>query len=149
MHYIFQFSSVAQLCPTLCDLVDGITPGFPVYHQLAELTQTPVLSWWCHPTILSSVPHFFSCLQSFPASGSFPVSRLFTSGGQTIGASASALPMNIQGWFPLGLTGFISLQSKGLSRVFSSTTIWKHQFFGAQSSLWSNSHSLTWLLEKP
>ena len=99
------------------------------------------LSQWCHPTISSSfVP--FSCLQSFPASGSFPMSRLFTSGGQSIGdsASASVLPMNIQGWFPLGLTGFISLQSKGLSIVFSNTRVQKHQFFGAQLSLWSNSH---------
>jgi len=84
---------------------------------------------------------FLLCPQSFPASGSFPVSQLFTSGGQSIGASASAsgLPMDIQGWFPLGLTGLISLQSKGLSRVFSSTTVQKHQFFGAQPSLWSSS----------
>ena len=96
------------------------------------------LSRWCHPTISSSVIPF--CLQSFPASGSFPVSQLFASGGQSIRALASALPMNIQGWFPLGLTGLISLQSKGLSRVFSSITIWRHRFFGAQPSLWSNSH---------
>ena len=83
------------------------------------------LSWWCYSTIWSSAASFSSCLQSFPASGSFPVSQLFTSGGQSIGASASAsvLPVNIQGWFPFGLTGWISLQSKGLSRVFSSTTI--------------------------
>ena len=108
------------------------------------------LNWWCYPTISSCVVPFF-CLQSFPASGSFPVSQLFASGGQTIGVSASAsvLPMNIQDWFPLGLTGWISLQSKGLSTVFSSTTIWKHQFFGTLSSLWSNSHIHTWLLEKP
>ena len=99
------------------------------------------LSQWCHPIISSSVIPFSSCSQSFPASGSFPMSRLFTSGGQSIGASASAsvLPVNIQGWFPLGLTGLISLLSKGLSRVFSSTTIWKHQFFGTQPSLWSSS----------
>ena len=92
------------------------------------------LSWWCHPIISSSVP-LFSCRQSFPASGSFPVSWLFTSGDQSIGtlASASVLPMNIQGWFPLGLTGLISLQSNGLSNVFSSTTV--HQFFSAQPSL--------------
>jgi len=90
-------------------------------------------SWWCHPTISSSVVPFSSCPQSFPASGSFPKSQLFASGGQSIGASASAtvLPMNIQGWFLLGLTGLISLQSKGLSRVFCSTTIWKQQLFGA------------------
>ena len=86
-------------------------------------------SWWCHPTISSSVIPFSSCTQSFPASGSFPMSQLFTSGSQSIGASASVLPVNIQGWFPLGLTGLISLNSKGLSRVFSKTTVQKHQFF--------------------
>jgi len=109
------------------------------------------LSWWCHPTISSSVVPFSFCLQSFPASGSFPVSQFFASGGQSTGASASlsVLPMNIQGWFPLGLTGVISLLTKGLSRVFSSTAVQKHQFFGAQPSLWSNSHIHTWLLEKP
>ena len=105
---------------------------------------------WCHPTISSSVASFFSCPQSFPASGSFPMSRLFISGGQSIGASASAsvFPMNIQSWFLLGLIGLISLLSKGFSRVFSSTTIEKHQFFGTQPSLWSNFHIRTWLLEK-
>ena len=108
-------------------------------------------SRWCHPAILSSVVPFSSRLQSFPASGSFQMSQFFASGGQSIGApaSASVLPMNIQGWFPLGLTGLLFLQSKGLSRVFSNTTVQKHQFFGAQSSLWSNSHIHTWLLEKP
>ena len=103
---------------------------------------------WCHPTVSSSVI-CFSSLQSFPASGSFPVSQLFPSGGPSIGASASVLPMNIQGWFPLGLTGLISLLSKGLSRALSSTTIQKHQFFSAHPSLWSNCHIPTWLLEKP
>ena len=95
------------------------------------------LSRWCHPTISSSVIPFSSCLQSFPTSGSFQMSQLFTSGGQSIGVSASAsvLPMNIQDWSPLGWTGWISLQSKGLSRVFSNTTVQKHQFFGAQLSL--------------
>ena len=109
------------------------------------------LSRWCHPTISSPVVLFSSCLQSFPESGSIPVSRLFASSGQSIGASASAsvLPINIQGWFPLGLTGLISLLSKGLSRVFSSTTILTHQFFSAQSSLWSNAHMHTRFLEKP
>ena len=109
------------------------------------------VSQWCHPTISSLVIPFSSCLQSFPASGSFPVSQLFASGGQSIGVSASAsvLPMNIQGWYPLRLTGLISLQAKGLSRVFSSTTLWKHQFFGAQLSFWSNSHIHIWPLEKP
>ena len=108
-------------------------------------------SLWCHPTISSSVVPFSSCLQSFPASGCFPVSQFFASGSQStrVSASASVLPMNIQGWFPLGLTVLISLQSKGLSRVFSNTTVQKHQFFGAQLSLWSNSHIHTWPLEKP
>ena len=107
-------------------------------------------SWWCHSTISFSVIPF-SYLQSFPASGSFPMNKFFTSGGQSIGVSASAsvLTMNIQDWFPLGLSCLLSLQSKGLSRVFSNTTIQKHQFFGAQLSLWSNSHIYTWLLEKP
>jgi len=93
-------------------------------------------SKWCHPTISSSVVPFSSCLQSLPASRSFPMSQFFTSGGQSIGVSASAsvLPMNIQGWFPLGLAGWMSLQSKGLSRVFSNTTVQKHQFFSAQLS---------------
>ena len=109
------------------------------------------LSQWGHPTISSSVVPFSSRLQSFPASGSFPRSQFFTSGGQSIGASASAsvLPTNIQDWFPLGLTGFNSLQSKGLSKVFSNTTVQKHQLFSAQLSLWSNSHIHTWLLGKP
>jgi len=104
------------------------------------------LNRWCHPTILSSVVPF-SCLQSFPASGSFQMSQFFTSSGQSIGVSASAsvLPMNIQDWFPLGQTSWISLQSKGLSRVFSNTTVQKHQFFGAQLTLWYNSHIYTWL----
>ena len=109
------------------------------------------LRWWCHPTILSSVIPFSSHLQSFPASGSFQMSWFFTSGGQNIGVSGSAsvLPTNIQDWFSLGLTGWISLKSKELSRVFSNTTVQKHQLFGAQLSWWSNSHIHTWLLEKP
>ena len=150
------FSSVTQLCPALCDPMDCSTPGFPVPHQLPELAQTHVHQhefdgWWCHPTVLSSVIPFSSCLQSFPASGSFLMSQLFTSGGQSIGisAQASVLPMNTQDWFPLQLTGLISLQSKGPSRVFSNTTVQKHQFFGTQLCLWSNSHIHTWLLEKP
>ena len=106
---------------------------------------------WCHPTISSSVVPFSSCLQSFPASGSFQMSQFFTPGGQSIGVSASTsvLPMNIQDWFPLGWTGWIFLQSKGLSRVFSNTIVKKHRFFGAQLSLYSSSHIHTWLLEKP
>ena len=109
------------------------------------------LSWWCHPTILSSVIPFSSRLQSFPASGSFPTSQFFTPGGQGIGASASVsvFSMNIQGWFPLRLTGLIPLKSKGLSRVFSNTTIQKYQFFNSHPSLWSNSPIHTWILEKP
>ena len=105
------------------------------------------LSRWCHPTISSSVVPFSSCLQSFPASGSFQMSQFFASGGQSIGVSdsASVLPMNTQDWSPLGWTGWISLQSKGLSRVFSNTTVQKHQFFGSQY----NSHIHIWLLEKP
>ena len=107
-------------------------------------------SHWCRPTISSSVIPFSSCLPSFPASGSFPMSTFFPS-GQNTGASGSAsvLPMNIQDWFPLGWTGLISLQSKGLSRVFSNTTVQKHQFFGTQLCLRSNCHIHTWLLEKP
>ena len=106
--------------------------------------------WWCHPTISSSVTHFSFCLQSFPASGCFPMNQLLPSAGQSIGASTSAsiLPMSIQGWFPLRLTGLISLLFKGLSTVLSSTTVWKHQFFGALSSLWSTSHNSMWPLER-
>ena len=108
-------------------------------------------SRWCHPAISSSVIPFSSCTQSHPASGSFQMSQLFASGGQSIrvSASASVLPMNTQDWSPLGWTGWISLQSKGLSRVFSNTTVQKHQFFGAQLSSQSNSHIRTWPLEKP
>ena len=121
------------------------SPTHRVYSNSCPLSQ------WCHPTISSSVIPFSSHLQSFPASGSFQMSQFFTSGGQSIGVSASVsvLPMDIQDWFPLGWTGWISLQSKGLSRVFSNTTVEKHQFFGAQLSLYSNSHIHTWLLEKP
>ena len=128
-----QFSSVTQSCLTLrphglqharlpCP---SATPG--AYSNSCPLSQ------WCHPTISSSVVHF-SCLQSLPASGSFPMSQFFTLGGQSIGVSASAsvLPMNIQDWFPLGWTDWISLQSKGLSRVFSNTAVQKHQFFSTQ-----------------
>ena len=136
-----QFSLVAQSCPTLCDPMNRSTPGLPVHHQLLEFTQTHV--HWVGEAIQPSHPviPFFSHLQRFPASDSFPVSQFFTSGGQSIGVSASAsvLPMNIQGWFPLGLTDLISLQSKGLWRVFSNTTVQRHQFLGAQLSLWSNS----------
>ena len=139
---ILQFSSVAQTCPTLCDPMNHSTPGLPVHHQLSEFTQTHV--HWVgdaiqpsHPTISSFVIPFSSCPQSFPASGSFQMSQFFALGGQSIGVSAltSVLPMNTQDWSPLRWTGWISLQSKGLSRVFSNTTVQKHQFFGAYLSL--------------
>ena len=109
------------------------------------------LSRWCHPTISSSVVPFSSCPQSFPASESYPVSQFFTSGGQSTGASdsVSVPPMNIQDWFPLGWIGLTSLLSKGLSSVFSNTTVQKHQLFSSQLSLWSKSHVHTWLLGRP
>ena len=133
-----QFSSVAQPCSTLCDLMDCSTPGLAVHHQLPEFMQTHV--HWVSDTIQPfscSVAPFSSCLQSFQASGSFQMSQLFNSGNQSIGvtASTSVLPMNIQDWFPLWWTGWISLLSKGLSRVFSNMTVQKHQFFGSASVL--------------
>ena len=137
-----KFSSVAQLCLPLSDSMDCSTLGFPVHHQLPELAQTHV--HWVDDSIQasSSVVPLSSCLQSFSASGSFLMSQFFTLGGGSIGASASSsvLLMNIQGWFLLGLTGLISLLSKGLSRVFSNITVQKHQFFGTWLSLWFNSH---------
>ena len=150
LQFIIHFGSVAQSCPTLCDPMDCSTPGFPLHHQLPEVTHSYPLSQWCHLTISSSVIPFSSCLQSFPASGSFPMSQLFAWGGQSTGVSASAsvLPMNYQDWFTLGLTGWISFQSKGLSRVFSNTIVQKHQFLHTQLSLWSDSHIHIWLLEK-
>ena len=132
------FSSVAQSCPILWDPMDCSIPGLPVYHQLPRVYSNsyPLSQWW-YPTIWYSVVPFSSCFQSFPASGSFQMSQFFTSGGQSIGVSvsASSLSMNIQDWFPLGWTGWISLLSKGLSRIFSNTTVQKHQFFGAQLSV--------------
>ena len=137
--------SVTQLCLTLCDPMDCSTPGFPVLSGVSSNSHP--LSRWCHPTISSSVIPFSFCLHSFPVSGSFPKSQFFASGVQSIGASTSASlhPMDIQGWFSLGLTTLISFQSKSLSRVFSSTTIQRHNFFSVQTSLWSNSHIHTWL----
>ena len=123
-----QFSSVAQSCLTLCYPMDCGTPSLPVHLPTLGVYPNPCpLSWWCHPTISSSVIPFSSCPQSSPASGSFPMSQLFSSGGQTIGVSASTsvLPVNTLYWSPLGWTGWISLQSKGLSRVFSNTTAQK------------------------
>ena len=147
----FSFSSVTQLYPTLCDPMNRSTPG-----PLSITNSWSSLKLMCIESVMpsslsSSVVPFSSCPQSLPASGSFPMSQLFTWGGQSIGVSAlaSVLPMNIQDWSPLGCTGWISLQSRGLSRVFSSTTVQKHQFFRAQLSSQSNSHIHTWLLEKP
>ena len=149
---ISQFSSVTQSCPTLCDPMDCSMPGFHVLPCPPKLAQTHV--HWISDAIQPSHPlssPFSSCLQFFPASESFQMRQFFTSGGQRIGASASAwvLAMNIQDWFPLGLTSLISLLSKGYSRVFFSTSVQKHQFFGTQPCLWSHSHICTWLLDKP
>ena len=147
--------AVTQLCLTFCDPMDRSTPGFLVLHSLPEFAQTHI--HWVDDAIQPSHPLSSSSpALTFPASGSFLIMlfasggqsigasasgsfliMLFASGGQSIGASASVLPMNIQGWLPLGLTGLIFLQPKGLSRVFSSTTIWKYQFFGTQQFLWS------------
>ena len=150
----FQFSSVQALSRVQSlQPMDCSMSGLTVHHQLTEFTQTHV--HWVgdaiQPSHPSSVIPFSSHLQSFPPKGPFPMSQIFASGGQRIAVSASAsvLPMNNQDWFPLGWTGWISLQSKGLSRVFFNTTIQKHQFFGTQLSLWSISHIHTWLLEKP
>ena len=146
-----KFSSVTQSCLTLCDPHGLQHARLPCLSPALEACSNWCpSSQWYHPTISSSVILFFSHLQSFPSSGSFPMSHSFTSGDRSIGvsASASALPMNIRDWFPLGLTGLISLQSKGLSRIFSNTTVQKHQFFSTQLSLSSNSHIHKWLLEK-
>ena len=146
------FSSVAQSCLTLCDPMNCSTPGLPVHHQLPEFTQTHVHQvsdaiQSSHPRSAPSPP----APKSLPASESFPMSQLFTWGGQSTGVSALALffPKKSQGWSPSEWTGWISLQSKGLSRVFSNITVQKHQFFGAQPSSQSDSHIHTWLLEKP
>ena len=131
------------------DPMDCSMPGFLVFYYLPEFAQTPSVES-IMPSNISSPIAPFSCIQFFPASRSFPMSWLLRWGGQSIGASASAsfLPMNIQDWFPLRLIGLILLLSKGLLRVFSSTTVWKHQFLSTQPSLWSNSHICIWLLEK-
>ena len=147
-----QFSSVTQSC------LDSFQPHESQHARPPCPSPTPRAysnsrpsSPWCHPAISSSVVPFSSCPQSFPASESFPMSQLFAWGGQSIrvSASASVLPMNTQDWSPLEWTGWISLQSKGLSRVFSNTIVQKHQFFGTQLSSQSNSHLHTWPLEKP
>ena len=136
----FRFNSVTQSCLTLCNPMDCSTPGLPVHHQLPEFTQTCPLSQWCHPTISFCAVPFSSYLQFSQASGSFPMSQFFTSGGQNIGVSdsASVLPVNILDWFPLGWTVWISLQSKGISSVFSNTNsskasiLWCSAFFIVQ-----------------
>ena len=146
--YVVQSPSHIWLSATPWTVAHQACLSFTLSLSLLKLMSTESLM---SSTISSSVLPFSSCTQSFPTSRSFPMSQLFASGGQSIGAPASASvpPMNIQGWFPLGLIGLISLVAKGLSRVVSSTTIGKYQFFGAQPSLWSNSHIHTWLLEKP
>ena len=148
-HSSVQFSSAAQSCPTLCNPMNRRppcpSPAPGVYSNSCPSSR------WCHPATSSSVVPFSSYPQSLPASVSFPMSQLFAWGGQSIGVSAlaSVLPMNTQDWSPLGWTDWVSLQSKGLSRVFSNTTVQKHQFFGTQLSSHSNSHIHTWPLEKP
>ena len=149
-NHMFQFSRSV--------LSDSLQPHGLQHTRLPCPSPTPraysnscPLSQWCHPTILSSVVPFSSHFKPFPASGSFPMSQLFALRSQRIGVSASVsiLPMNIQDWFPLGWTGWLSLQSKRLSKVFSNSTVQKHQLFGAWLSLQSNSHIHAWLLEKP
>ena len=143
-----QCCSVAKSCPTLCDPMDYSMPRLPCPSPSPWVCPSLCpLHWWCHPTISSSVTLFSFWLQSFQATGSFPMSKLFTSGGQSIGASASAsvFPVSIQGWFPLRLTDLFSLLSRGLSLESSSVP----QLEGINSSLWFSSHSHTWLFERP
>ena len=139
------YCSVAKSCLTLFEPMNCSMSDFPV---LRVCSNSRPLSRWCHPTISFSVTPFSSCPQFFPASGSFPMSWLLTPGGQSIEASASVFPMENSGLISFR-TGLISLQSKGLSRVVSSVTVQKHQFFDVQPFLWSNSHIHTRLLEKP
>ena len=155
-YFNYNFSSVQFSCSVMSDSLrppesQHARPPCPSPTPGVHSDSLSPSSQWCHPTISSSVIPFCSCPQSLPASQSFPMSQLFASGGQSTGVSASAsvLPMNPQDWSPLGWTGWISLQSKGLSSVFSNTTLQKHQFFGAQLSSQSNSHIRTWPLEKP
>ena len=145
-----QFCSVTQSCLTLCDPIDCSTPGLPVIYHLPEPAQAHVQSQWCHPN------HLVLCHPLLLMPSTFPSIRVFSNESALCirwpkywSFTFSILLMNIQGWFPLGWTGWISLLSKGLSRVFSNTTVQKHQFFGIQPSLWSNSHIHTWLLENP
>ena len=152
-HYrLWQDILYGLLCCKVVQLLSRVQPFASSWSTARQASLSFTISWSLPKlmSILSSVVPFSSCLQSVPASGSFPMSQQFASGSQSIGASdsASVLPMNIQDWFPLGLTGWISLQSKGLSRVFSNTTVQKHQFFDSQPSLRSSSHIHTWLLKK-
>ena len=147
-----QIRSVAQSCPTLCDPMNRSTPRPPCPSPIPGVQpKSRPSSQWCHPAISSSVVPFSSCPQSLPASDSFPMSQLFASGGQSTGLSALAsfLPKKSQGWSPLEWTSWVSMQSKGLSRVFSNTTVQKHQSFDTQPSSQSNSHIHTWPQEKP
>ena len=139
--------SVTKSCPALCKSMDCSTPVSAVLHYLPEFARIHVC--WVGDAVQPSHPLLLSSSFALDLSQhqSFPGNRLFASGGQSIGALASVLPMKIQYWFPLGLTGLISLQNKGLSRIFSSSTIQTHQFFGAQTSLWSNSHICIWSLD--
>ena len=150
-----QFSSVQSSCLVMSDSLQPhesqqVSPPCPSPTPGVYSNSCPC-SWWCHPAISSFVIPFSSCPQSLPASGSFSMSQLLPWGGQSVGVSASAsvLPMNTQDWSPVGWTGWIFLQSKDLSRVFSNTTVQKHQFFGAQLTSQSNSHIHTWPLAKP
>ena len=151
-HDSVEVSSVTQSCPTLCNPMNRSTPGLPVHNQLPEFTQTHIHRACdaIQPSHPSFVVSFSSCPQSLPASESFPMSQLLAWSGQSTGASASAsvLPKKSQGWSPSEWIGWISLQSKGLSRVFSNTIVQKHQFFCTQLSLQSNSHIHAWPLEK-
>ena len=144
--YCVQFLSCFWLFATPLNAALQASLFFTISQSLLKLMS---IRSWCHPTISSSDSPFSSYLQSFPASGSFRMSWLLASGGQSIGDSGSVLPKNIQDWFPLGLTGLTSLKSKVHSRVFSNTTVQKHHFFSAQPYLWSNSDIHAWLLEKP
>ena len=148
---VFQSLSCVRLFVTSWTAALQASLSFTISQSLCVCSDLCPLSPLCYLTISYSATPFSFCLQSFPALGSFPMTWIFASCGQSTGesASASVLPMNIKGWFTLGLTGLISLQSKGLWRVFSGITIWKHQFFGAQPFLWSKYHICTWLLEKP
>ena len=148
------FSSVQFSHSVMSDYLrphESQKPGCPVHHHLPEVTDSRPSSPWCHPAISASVVPFSSCPQSLSASESFPMTQLFSWGGQSTGVSALAsfLPKKSQGWSPSEWTGWITLQFKGLSRVFSNTTLQKHQFFGAQPSSQSNSHIHTWPQEKP